>query len=123
MSESGILAIIAQKSNTISQSDVCVNGMFLNYASYFNSSENDLRSIVDFLLSEQMGDGGFNCQSNRKGASHSSLHSTLSVIEGILEYSYNGYTYRLKELKKAKKSQDNLFLTIDCTDHTELVKQ
>jgi len=110
MSESGMLAIIAQKSNTISQSDVCVNGMFLNYASYFNTSENDLRSIVDFLLSEQMPDGGFNCQSNRKGASHSSLHSTLSVIEGILEYSYNGYAYRLKELKKAEEESRQFIL-------------
>jgi hypothetical protein len=28
-------------------------------------------------------DGGFNCHFNRKGAVHSSLHSTISVIEGI----------------------------------------
>ena len=33
---------------------------------------------------------------------HSSLHTTLSVIEGILEYSLNGYKYRLKELQNAE---------------------
>ena len=54
------------------------------------------------LLLEQMMDGGFNRQSNRKGAVHSSLHSTLSVLEGIQEYEKQGYSYRLKELKKAK---------------------
>jgi hypothetical protein len=84
------------------KSDVCLNGMFLNYASYFNIKEDDLKSIVDFLTSEHMKDGGFNCYSNRKGAIHSSMHSTISVAEGILEYARNGYKYRLKELQSAE---------------------
>lgn len=84
-----------------SKSDVCVNGMVLNYASYFGAPADDLCSIVDFLLSEHMKDGGFNCQSNRSGAHHSSLHSTLSVLEGIHEYARNGYKYRLDELQAA----------------------
>ena len=86
------------------RSDVCINGMFLNYASYFCSDPEELESIVDFLLSEVMLDGGFNCMLNRSGAKHSSLHSTISVLEGITEYEKGGYTYRLKELRKAKKS-------------------
>jgi hypothetical protein len=97
-------------SKTISQSDVCLCGMFLNYASYFGTKENDLKSIVDFILSLQMTDGGFNCQSNRKGATHSSLHSTLSVIEGILEYSQRGYTYKMNELKKAEEESRQFIL-------------
>jgi hypothetical protein len=91
-------------------SDICICGMFLNYASYFGVKENDLESIVDFILSEQMSDGGFNCQSNRKGAVHSSLHSTLSVIEGILEYNQKGYTYRIKELKTAEEESRQFIL-------------
>ena len=83
------------------KSDVCVNGMFLNYASYFLIEEEDLKSIVDFLLTEHMGDGGFNCRSNMTGAIHSSLHSTISVLEGILEYKKNGYGYGLAELVEA----------------------
>jgi len=81
------------------KSDVCVNGMFLNYASYFGTREDDLKSIVDFLLTEHMKDGGFNCNSNGIGAIHSSVHSTISVLEGILEYAGNGNTYRLDELQ------------------------
>lgn len=84
---------------TIPVSDVCLNGMFLNFATYFKMPEEQLESIVDFLIYQQMGDGGFNCHSNRQGAVHSSLHSTLSVLEGILEYGRNGYTYRLSELE------------------------
>jgi len=87
------------------KSDVCLNGMFLNYACYFHMKEDDLKSILDFLINEHMRDGGFNCYSNRReGVVHSSMHSTLSVLEGIYEYEHYGYSYRLKELKKAKKS-------------------
>lgn len=83
------------------KSDVCVNGMFLNYASYFKAKGEKLNSVVDTLLNERMADGGFNCLSNRSGAVHSSLHSTLSVLEGMTEYVRNGYTYRMDEVKKA----------------------
>ena len=89
-------------SKTIKNSDVCLNGMFLNYASYFEMDESKLLSIVDFILLQRMNDGGFNCKFNRAGAKHSSLHSTLSVLEGILEYSINGYRYRLPELKETE---------------------
>lgn len=83
--------------------DVCVNGMFLNYAAYFKLPQDSLSSIIDFLLTEHMKDGGFNCESNFGGASHSSVHSTISVLEGIHEYSVNGYTYKLDELQKVKQ--------------------
>ncbi len=86
---------------SVSKSDVCINGMFLNYACYFGINENHLKPVVDFLLSQHMADGGFNCRLNRYGATHSSLHTTISVLEGITEYSLNGYTYRLQELMKA----------------------
>lgn len=86
---------------SIAVSDVCVNGMYLNYACYFGEPEAGLRSIVDFVLGQQMDDGGFNCRKNRSGAQHSSLHSTLSVLEGIQEYVANGYTYRVRDLERA----------------------
>lgn len=95
---------------TVSVSDVCVNGMFLNYACWFLIPEKKLTPIVDFILSQVMPDGGFNCRRNRSGARHSSLHSTLSVLEGIEEYKQNGYSYRIEELKKAESSSRNFIL-------------
>ncbi|MBK7212758.1 MAG: hypothetical protein IPH88_05580 [Bacteroidales bacterium] len=95
---------------TLSQSDVCINGMFLNYASYFRIPETDLHSVVDFILSQLMPDGGFNCRSNRSGARHSSMHTTISVLEGIDEYRRNGYTYRLPELILAEESSREFLL-------------
>jgi hypothetical protein len=35
--------------------DVCVNGMALNYSSYFGVDENQLKSVVDFLISKKNG--------------------------------------------------------------------
>jgi hypothetical protein len=92
---------------TIKQSDVCVNGMFLNYAAYFGMPVSSLESVIDYLIATQMPDGGFNCESNRKRVIHSSLHTTLSVLEGIHEYASNNYSYRVKELGQiAKQSRE-----------------
>ncbi|RVT80697.1 hypothetical protein DXV76_20765 [Rhodobacteraceae bacterium CCMM004] len=92
------------------KSDVCINGMFLNYACYFGISETLTKSIIDFLLTAVMDDGGFNCRSNRSGARHSSLHSTLSVLEGILEYQRAGHGYRSGDLRQAVASSQEFIL-------------
>lgn len=96
--------------HTKQRSDVCINGMFLNYAAYFGVKEDDLKSIVDFLLTEHMLDGGFNCYSNTKGAKHSAMNSTLCVIEGILEYTRNGYQYKLEALQAAEMQSREFLL-------------
>ena len=83
------------------KSDTCINGMFLNYASYFAAPIDGLATVVDFLLSVRLNDGGFNCQINRRKVFHSSLHSTVSVLEGFERYETAGYTYRLAEVQQA----------------------
>jgi hypothetical protein len=105
---------------TIPQSDVCVNGMFLNYACYFGTYQEVLRVIIDFIIDQWMPDGGFNCRSNRSGAVHSSLHSTISVLEGLLEYECGGYTYRLDELRRIALQAQEFILQhrLFRSDHT-----
>jgi len=88
-----IVAAIGDK-----KSDVCINALFLSYAAYFGVETARLEPILDFLLSERMPDGGFNCMRNRSGAKVSSLHSTLSVIEGFSEYLKRGHAYRSEEV-------------------------
>jgi len=83
------------------KSDICINGMFLNYASYFGVPDDLLHPIIDFLLRHEMADGGFNCMINRSGAVHSSLHSTLSVLEGFHAWHSRGGRYRAAELAQA----------------------
>ena len=96
--------------STSEHSDVCVNGMFLNYASYFKTEEKQLRPIVNSILNEIMPDGGFNCRTTRSGATHSSLHTTLSVLEGIIEFIKAGHKYRLNDIQHARKSAEEFVL-------------
>ncbi|MBN2172608.1 MAG: hypothetical protein JW731_00660 [Bacteroidales bacterium] len=95
---------------TVKNSDVCINGMALNYFCYFGIDTDKLKSIVDFILSQRMIDGGFNCRFNRQGARHSSLHTTISVLEGILEYKNNNYNYRLGDLLEAEETSREFIL-------------
>lgn len=96
--------------STAVHSDVCVNGMFLNYASYFRSGEENLHSIVDSILEEKMRDGGFNCRTTRSGAVHSSLHTTISVLEGLYEFQKSGYGYRSGDIENALQSAAEFIL-------------
>jgi len=93
-------------------SDACVNGMALGYASWFGAREEHLRSVVDFLLRERVVDGGFNCRHNRPGArvTHSSLHTTVCVMEGITAYVRSGARYRRDELLAAHASSADFLL-------------
>lgn len=106
--------------STIQHSDVCVNGMFLNYASYFNTSEKKLYSLVDSILQETMPDGGFNCRTTRSGARHSSLHTTISVLEGLNEFQKSGYDYRMNDIQSAKADAEEFILLhqLFMSDHT-----
>jgi len=96
--------------STSVHSDVCVNGMFLNYASYFNVEEKRLAAVVDAILNEKMKDGGFNCRTTRSGATHSSLHTTISVLEGLHEFQKKGHKYRSKDISKARKDAQEFIL-------------
>lgn len=91
-------------------SDLCINGMALNYACYFKAPEERLHSVIDFILLNQMPDGGFNCRSNRSKAHHSSLHTSLSILEGFHEYVVGGYSYRLGEIMKVVQNVQEFIL-------------
>lgn len=66
-------------------SETCVTGMILSILSYFRYPDDRIENLVSFLLREQMTDGGWNCQKYR-GATHSSFHTTISVLEGLHYY-------------------------------------
>jgi hypothetical protein len=67
------------------RSETCITGMVLSLLSYFNHDDPRLATLVDYLLSEQMPDGGWNCQ-RPYGATHSSVNTTISVLEGLRLY-------------------------------------
>lgn len=59
----------------------CINGNALASASYFGYPSSEL---AHRLVKEQLEDGGWNCEAPK--SSRSSFHSTICVLEGLLEY-------------------------------------
>jgi hypothetical protein len=66
-------------------SETCVTGMLLAVAAYFQFADDRVHAFAKYLLKQQMGDGGWNCRFQR-GATHGSFHTTILVLEGLLEY-------------------------------------
>jgi hypothetical protein len=60
----------------------CINGRVVALGAYFGERSDRL---VDRLLSEQLGDGGWNCEVER-GSVRSSFHTTICVLEGLLAF-------------------------------------
>ena len=60
----------------------CINGQAVAIGAYFGE---DVRGIVDRLLTEQMADGGWNCE-QENGSTRGSFDTTINVLEGLLEY-------------------------------------
>jgi hypothetical protein len=57
----------------------CINGRVVALGAYFGERSDRL---VDRLLSEQLADGGWNCEAER-GSVRSSFHTTICVVEGL----------------------------------------
>ncbi len=60
----------------------CINGRAVTLGAYFDQV---VQGIVDRLLTEQMADGGWNCE-QENGSTRGSFHSTICVLEGLLEH-------------------------------------
>jgi hypothetical protein len=72
-------------SMSLERSETCATGMVLALLAWFAIDDPRRERLVDYLLGEQMADGGWNCERFR-GAVHSSFHTTMNVLEGLREY-------------------------------------
>ena len=60
----------------------CINGKVVALGAYFGV---EVDGVVKRLLGEQMSDGGWNCE-QENGSTRGSFHTTIEVLEGLLEY-------------------------------------
>lgn len=60
----------------------CINGSTVAIGAYFGQ---DVQGIVDRLLTEQMADGGWNCE-QENGSTRGSFDTTINVLEGLLAF-------------------------------------
>lgn len=68
------------------ETEPCINGATVAIGAYFGQN---VDSLVLRLLGEQLDDGGWNCEAEN-GSVRSSFHTTIGVVEGLLEYERSG---------------------------------
>ena len=89
------------------ETEPCINGRILGIGAYFRKP-ND--TLAKQLLSEQLEDGGWNCEAPK--SRRSSFHSTICVLEGLLEYERAEHRSAIvtKSVTKARKRAENYLL-------------
>lgn len=60
----------------------CINGRTIEAGAYFGA---DVTRIVERILGERLADGGWNCEAEN-GSVRSSFHTTIDVLDGLLEF-------------------------------------
>ena len=85
------------------ETEPCINGRILAIGAYFKEP-ND--ALAKQLLGEQLEDGGWNCEAPR--SRRSSFHTTICVLEGLLEYERAGR--KSAAVTKARKRAENYLL-------------
>jgi hypothetical protein len=85
------------------ETEPCINGRILGLGSYFKEPNDALASQ---LLGEQLEDGGWNCEAPK--SRRSSFHTTICVLEGLLEYERAGR--KSAAVTKARKRAENYLL-------------
>jgi hypothetical protein len=85
------------------ETEPCINGRILGLGAYFKEP-ND--ALANQLLREQLADGGWNCEAPK--SQHSSFHTTICVLEGLLEYERAGC--KSAAVTKARKRAENYLL-------------
>ena len=91
------------------ETEPCINGRILALGAYFKKP-ND--ALAKQLLSEQLEDGGWNCEAQeespkRPKSRRSSFHTTICVLEGLLDYERAGRK-SAAVIKGRKRAEDYL---------------
>jgi hypothetical protein len=85
------------------ETEPCINGRILGIGAYFKQP-ND--ALAKQLLAEQLQDGGWNCEAPQ--SRRSSFHTTICVLEGLLEYERAGR--KSAAVSKARKRGEEYLL-------------
>jgi hypothetical protein len=74
-------------------SETCITGMALAICAHFGVPSERLASLFEHLMRVQTPDGAWNCQWTR-GSKHGSFHTTINVLEGLMEFGHSSPRHR-----------------------------
>ena len=75
---------------TIHEPETCITAMLTLAATSFGLADPRIDAAVQWLLTQQLDDGGWNCESIRSGSRHGSFHTSISTLDALLEYQMSG---------------------------------
>lgn len=90
--------------------DICVVGMLLSMVIYAQCDQHYITDMVDYLINNQVFDGGFNCESRSHQVHSSSIHTTLSVLEGFEALIQSDYLFDKQVIFKIKNEAEAFLL-------------
>lgn len=70
--------------------ETCIAGMFVGLSSHFGHHGDDLETMINWLLDQQLDDGGWNCATLTDKAKHSSFHTSITALEALQTYKNAG---------------------------------
>ena len=85
------------------ETEPCINGKIVGIGAYFKEPNDEL---ANQLLGEQLEDGGWNCEAPK--SRRSSFHTTICVLEGLLEYERAGR--KSAAISEARKRAEDYLL-------------
>lgn len=68
---------------TVPLPEVCITAMLVHLAAAFGHVDDRRPATVEWLISQQLPDGGWNCESVSAGSRHGSFHTTIIVLESL----------------------------------------
>ncbi len=71
---------------TVREPETCITGMLVKLAAYYGIDDQRIDATVRWLVGQQLEDGGWNCESIRRGSVHGSFHTSITVLEALLAY-------------------------------------
>lgn len=75
---------------TVHEPETCITGMLVLLAAAFGGDRGRVVPTAQWLVGQQLADGGWNCDTIRRGSTHGSFHTSITVLEGLAAYRQSG---------------------------------
>lgn len=77
---------------SIREPETCITGMLVQLTAHFAVTDERPDATVEWLLDQQLADGGWNCETIRSNSRHGSFHTSITVLEALDTYERAGGT-------------------------------
>lgn len=70
--------------------ETCIVGILIRLSAFHGYPADGLDGLVEYLIEQQLADGGWNCKTRTDKSMHSSFHTSIQALEALDTYSRTG---------------------------------